>query len=254
MIPTISISQSRNKGGDYCRSPTLGSQSPSLNRSSGLRNWGKSTAKRSTNRLSDSESNPDLDCEAELCNGEHQGGIFPGNSCKSDGTVNTKQNMALSAVMLSGGGNIGLKKKPSQRTLSDSECEHTEGQGGVWAIENSQDNNLSRSWPGSTTPSKCSCDRKSQETVIINVGGQVFETFKSTLRRLRSCKLASEKSMRKYYREDKGDYFFDRDPYAFNIILNYLRYGDLHLPTNLCGPALMREFQFWGIDESDIER
>lgn len=159
--------------------------------------------------------------------------------------------MALSAIMLSGGGNIGLKKKPSQRTLSDSECDNVEGNG-VWAIGNSHD--LSRSWPGSTTPGKCICDKKSKETVIINVGGQVFETFKSTLKRLKSCKLANEKHMMKFYREEKGDYFFDRDPYAFNIILNYLRYGDLHLPTNLCGPALMREFQYWGVDESDIER
>lgn len=240
MIPTISISQSRTKSGDYCRSPNLGSRSPSLSRSPTSKSWNKTSPFSST----------EFGCTQELCNGDKRRGHSDADSWKSDRIIDKKDKMALSAIMLSGGGNIGLKKKSSQRTLSDSDCENT----GHPSWSGGDDNEPSRSWPGSTTASKCTCDRKSQETVIINVGGHVFETFKSTLKRLRSCKLANEKNMMKYYREDKGDYFFDRDPYAFNIILNYLRYGDLHLPTNLCGPALMREFQYWGVDESDIER
>ena len=252
MIPTISISQSRSRGSDYCRSPTVGSRSPSLSRSAGGRNWGKSHT--SHNRLSDPEytwSTPEFDHRG--CNGENRSRNSADGLCKSSDNLNTADNMALSAIMISGGGNIGLKKKHSQRNLSESDCENVDGHGN-WTLSNSDDSNSSRSWQGSNTPSKCNCDKKSKETVIINVGGQVFETFKSSLKRLKSCKLANEKHMKKYYREEKGDYFFDRDPYAFNIILNYLRYGDLHLPTNLCGPALMREFQYWGIDECDIER
>jgi hypothetical protein len=160
--------------------------------------------------------------------------------------------MALSAVMLSGGGGSGLKKGSSQRNLSD--LEHEQGNINSWqsGCPPSRD---SRSHSVSPSSSKCNCDRaRSKETVIINVGGNVFETFRSTLKRFKTCKLADEREMLKYFRPDKGDYFFDRDPYAFNIIMNYLRYGDLHLPTNLCGPALMREFQYWGIDEQEIER
>ncbi|KAK3083977.1 hypothetical protein FSP39_006223 [Pinctada imbricata] len=60
--------------------------------------------------------------------------------------------------------------------------------------------------------------------------------------------------MKKYYREKTGDYFFDRDPAIFGVVLNYLRTGELHLPTYLCGPAVQREFDYWGVEEMDIER
>ncbi|CAL1528749.1 unnamed protein product, partial [Lymnaea stagnalis] len=50
------------------------------------------------------------------------------------------------------------------------------------------------------------------------------------------------------------DYFFDRDPTAFGSILNFLRTGELHIPTNMCGPALQNELEFWGIEEVDIAR
>ncbi|XP_021346658.1 potassium voltage-gated channel protein Shaw-like isoform X2 [Mizuhopecten yessoensis] len=103
-------------------------------------------------------------------------------------------------------------------------------------------------------PNTESCKYKNRETVILNVGGQVFETLKTTLKRLKTCKLARDSEMMKHYRETKGDFFFDRDPQAFSVILNYLRTGELHLPTYLCGPALQREFEYWGVQEMDIER
>lgn len=90
-------------------------------------------------------------------------------------------------------------------------------------------------------------------TVKINVGGQIFETYTSTLKRLETCRLSDDSEMERHFRVDQGDYFFDRDPQAFSVILNYLRTGELHLPTYFCGPALQSEFQFWEIDEEDIE-
>lgn len=92
------------------------------------------------------------------------------------------------------------------------------------------------------------------ETIRLNVGGTLFETYVSTLKKLRTCKLSKEYEMKKYYREETKDYFLDRDPQVFSVVLNYLRTGELHIPTFLCGPILQREFDYWGIDELDIER
>ena len=225
MIPTISISQPRSTSGT---SPHEFGHSPRLRRSgsTGKRFLSSSDVSRSCNSdvsIYSSENEDHSSCKDGNC--EHayslQKGIRQiGDECKK---------MALSAVMMSGGG--GSKGSNHRSNVSD-------------------DN-----WNDEAPHSKCICDKiKSKETVILNVGGTVFETYKSTLKRLRSCKLASDKEMAKHYRESKGDYFFDRDPFAFNIILNYLRYGDLHLPTHLCGPALMREFEYWGIEEQEIER
>jgi hypothetical protein len=76
--------------------------------------------------------------------------------------------------------------------------------------------------------------------VLLNVGGTVFETFQSTLKKLRTCKLSKDYEMQKYFREEKGDYFLDRDPQVFSVVLNYLRTGELHIPTFLCGPIFLR--------------
>lgn len=48
-------------------------------------------------------------------------------------------------------------------------------------------------------------------------------------------------------------YFFDRDPEIFRFVLDYYRTGELHLPTNICGPFVRKELIFWGIDESLID-
>ena len=96
--------------------------------------------------------------------------------------------------------------------------------------------------------------RGAKPTVIFNVGGQTFETYRATLKRFKNTFFADDDKMRAYFRPAQGDYFFDRDPTAFGCVLNYLRTGDLHVPTTMCGPALQTELEFWGIDELDIER
>lgn len=146
-------------------------------------------------------------------------------------TENTSENkMAFSAIVVGGGGG-GILKHRSPVNTNSVELQEV-----------------------CRCPSGGSYKYKHRETVLLNVGGQVFETLKTTLKRLKTCKLAREHEMKKHYREHKGDFFFDRDPQAFSVILNYLRTGELHLPTYLCGPALQREFEYWGVQEMDIER
>ncbi|VEL32371.1 unnamed protein product [Protopolystoma xenopodis] len=47
-------------------------------------------------------------------------------------------------------------------------------------------------------------------------------------------------------------FFFDRDPEIFRFVLDYYRTGELHLPTNICGPFARKELIYWGVDESFI--
>ncbi|XP_033725515.1 potassium voltage-gated channel protein Shaw-like [Pecten maximus] len=93
-----------------------------------------------------------------------------------------------------------------------------------------------------------------RETVVFNVGGTKFETYKTTLNSQPEFALADENFLRKHFRKDAGDYFFDRDPDMFKCILNYLRTGELHLPSNICGPAAKAELAFWQIPDDMIER
>ena len=37
-------------------------------------------------------------------------------------------------------------------------------------------------------------------------------------------------------------------------MLNYLRTGELHLPTFICGPAIKNELEYWRIPDTIIER
>ncbi|KAK3606515.1 hypothetical protein CHS0354_041467 [Potamilus streckersoni] len=151
-----------------------------------------------------------------------------GNSHITKELDSSLSDMALSAVMISGG---NLQRSSSHVVLNQNDPD-----------SDSIDRN----------GSKCTCSQR--ETLFLNVGGQVFETYKSTLKRLKTFRLNNENELMKHFREDRGDFFFDRDPLAFSVILNYLRHGELHPSTFMCGPVIQREFQYWGIDELDIER
>ncbi|KAL3316279.1 hypothetical protein Ciccas_005073 [Cichlidogyrus casuarinus] len=53
-------------------------------------------------------------------------------------------------------------------------------------------------------------------------------------------------------KEDNAIYYYDRDPEIFRFVLDYYRTGELHLPSNICGPFVRKELIYWGIDESFI--
>lgn len=103
----------------------------------------------------------------------------------------------------------------------------------------------------SGTPPKCPDNR-----VIINVGGIRYETFRTTLRNVPDTRLSwitETNSQSSDYDPVTGEYFFDRHPGIFLMILNYYRTGKLHAPSELCGPIFEEELEFWGIDEKQIE-
>ncbi|KAI3384036.1 hypothetical protein SNEBB_002432 [Seison nebaliae] len=56
-----------------------------------------------------------------------------------------------------------------------------------------------------------------------------------------------------YYDKETGEFFFDRDPLVMQIILDYCRNGELHIPFAHCGVSLKKEFDFWGISDLTTE-
>ncbi len=97
---------------------------------------------------------------------------------------------------------------------------------------------------------------KKHNRVIINVGGVRYETYKSTLKNIPDTRLSwlTETTVQNCdFDPTTGEYFFDRHPSVFNMILNYYRTGKLHAPTDVCGPLFEEELAFWGIDEKQIE-
>ena len=99
--------------------------------------------------------------------------------------------------------------------------------------------------------------KKVSNKVIINVGGVRYETYKSTLRNIPDTRLSwlteTTAQTNADYDPVTGEFFFDRHPSVFNMILNYYRTGRLHAPTDVCGPMFEEELSFWGIDEKQIE-
>ncbi|XP_064634045.1 potassium voltage-gated channel protein Shaw-like [Lineus longissimus] len=103
---------------------------------------------------------------------------------------------------------------------------------------------------------KNSASQRRDNKVVINVGGIRYETFKTTLKNIPDTRLSwltETTAHNPDYDPVAGEYFFDRHPGVFNMILNYYRTGKLHAPSDVCGPLFEDELAFWGIDEKQIE-
>ncbi|XP_060593849.1 potassium voltage-gated channel protein Shaw-like [Ruditapes philippinarum] len=85
------------------------------------------------------------------------------------------------------------------------------------------------------------------ETLTFNIGGVIFETYRSTIMRIKSGPLTDESFLEANHRPGKNDYFFDRDPDAFKIVLNFLRTGKVFIPSHIDGPLVRNELMFWGL-------
>lgn len=84
-------------------------------------------------------------------------------------------------------------------------------------------------------------DLNLDKRVVLNVGGMRHETWISTLERLPDTRLAILANLQESdenYDPDTGEYFFDRHPGAFEMVLNYYRTEELHASNNACGNVL----------------
>uniref|UniRef100_A0AC35G386 BTB domain-containing protein n=2 Tax=Panagrolaimus sp. PS1159 TaxID=55785 RepID=A0AC35G386_9BILA len=93
----------------------------------------------------------------------------------------------------------------------------------------------------------------SEHRVILNVGGIRHETYNHVLKKIPATRLSRLTQNLANYDPILNEYFFDRHPGVFSMILNYYRTGKLHYPTNVCGPLFEEELEFWGLDANQVE-
>nr|XP_033799511.1 LOW QUALITY PROTEIN: potassium voltage-gated channel subfamily G member 4 [Geotrypetes seraphini] len=99
--------------------------------------------------------------------------------------------------------------------------------------------------------------------IIINVGGikyflpwSTLDDFPMTrLGRLRSCHGYDEiVQVCDDYDEDTHEFFFDRNPCAFGMIVSFLAAGKLRLLREMCALSFRDELAYWGVEEAHLER
>ncbi|XP_052224745.1 potassium voltage-gated channel subfamily C member 2-like [Dreissena polymorpha] len=92
--------------------------------------------------------------------------------------------------------------------------------------------------------------------IRINVGGTLFETWRSTLERIPGTRLALLTVMGEAdstWDRQRKEFFFDRHPGVFQMVMHYYRTEELHTDQNFCGNIIQGELIFWGLTELDIE-
>uniref|UniRef100_A0A1A7YPA3 BTB domain-containing protein n=1 Tax=Iconisemion striatum TaxID=60296 RepID=A0A1A7YPA3_9TELE len=97
---------------------------------------------------------------------------------------------------------------------------------------------------------------------IINVGGIKYHIPWSTLDefpltrlgKLRSCSNEEEiMDVCDDYDGSRNEYFFDRNPSAFRIIVTFLAAGKLRLLREMCALSFQEELLYWGLEENNLE-
>jgi hypothetical protein len=100
---------------------------------------------------------------------------------------------------------------------------------------------------------------KLSEEIVLNIGGKLFFTSKSTLTSQENL-FYFLFSSGKFKPNEKNEYFFDRDPEYFDIILNYLRSGReinwslIKSEEDFVTELDYYQIQFNEIDLEDIEK
>lgn len=112
----------------------------------------------------------------------------------------------------------------------------------------------SSSPPSFDSLSSGSASFSKDEWVVLNVGGQRFETYLSTLfnRDTMLARMFSDRNRCMLQRDAKGEYLIDRNGRAFEAILEYLRTGQLSLPAGVSKEQLLVECDFFSIDIPEL--
>ena len=100
---------------------------------------------------------------------------------------------------------------------------------------------------------------ENSRTIILNARGVKYEVLSQTLRKFPNTRLGKIANANK--KEDlvnlcdelrRDHFYFDRDPFLLNSILDYYSFGKIHLNTCYCVCRLKEELRYWHIDDSAI--
>ncbi|KAI3857895.1 hypothetical protein MKW92_002338 [Papaver armeniacum] len=88
------------------------------------------------------------------------------------------------------------------------------------------------------------------DKVRFNVGGKIFETTATTLASARRSSMFGamfDDEWNLKPREVNEEYFIDRDPECFSVLLNLLRTGELYVPPHVSDKLLYSEALYYGL-------
>ncbi|KAI3955771.1 hypothetical protein MKW98_006131 [Papaver atlanticum] len=91
---------------------------------------------------------------------------------------------------------------------------------------------------------------KQSDKIRFNVGGKIFETTATTLASANKSSMFGamfDDEWNLQPREVNEEYFIDRNPDCFSVLLDLLRTGKLHVPPNVPEKLLYNEALFYGL-------
>ncbi|XP_067832788.1 potassium voltage-gated channel subfamily G member 2 [Heptranchias perlo] len=98
--------------------------------------------------------------------------------------------------------------------------------------------------------------------VLVNVGGIKYRIPWTTLDQFPLTRLGKLKACSNYdeimdicddYDIKHNEFFFDRNPCAFRIIMTFLTAGKLRLLREMCALSFQEELVYWGIEDENLE-
>ncbi|XP_007937396.2 potassium voltage-gated channel subfamily G member 4 [Orycteropus afer afer] len=101
-----------------------------------------------------------------------------------------------------------------------------------------------------------------RKEILVNVGGRRYVLPWSTLDEFPLSRLSKLRLCRSYeeitqlcddYDEASQEFFFDRSPSAFGMIVSFLAAGKLVLLREMCALSFREELSYWGIEEARLE-
>eukprot|EP01121_Diplochlamys_sp_Union-15-3_P012434 TRINITY_DN3719_c0_g1_i2.p1 TRINITY_DN3719_c0_g1~~TRINITY_DN3719_c0_g1_i2.p1 ORF type:complete len:203 (-),score=25.91 TRINITY_DN3719_c0_g1_i2:44-622(-) len=92
-------------------------------------------------------------------------------------------------------------------------------------------------------------DHKLNDKIILNVGGKIYKTSRSTLLKYPHTLLGVMFAERNttLSKEENGEHFIDRDGEIFRVILNFYRTGNITVPPNLSREEVITELNYFQI-------